>query len=174
VPPRDAPALVEDRATADLLDHAAEAGGDKLILARQFLSFWSRLANERHTTIAGLGVAPGRMAELANLVRDGRVNATAASQIAEALLDCWDGPATLAAKLGLVQSNDTSQIAAWVDEALRANTQAVQDAIANPKKLKAARGFLSGQVMKLSGGRADPRLAGELIEQRLAEIAAGR
>ena len=52
--------------------------------------------------------------------------------------------------------------------------QAVQDAIANPKKLKAARGFLSGQVMKLSGGRADPRLAGELIEQRLAEIAAGR
>ncbi|HPC23275.1 MAG TPA: Asp-tRNA(Asn)/Glu-tRNA(Gln) amidotransferase GatCAB subunit B, partial [Phycisphaerae bacterium] len=61
----------------------------------------------------------------------------------------------------------------WVDQALAANAQAVQDAIANPKKIKAARGFLTGQVMKLSGGKADPKIVGELIEKKLAEKTGG-
>jgi len=168
---RDAPALVDDRATADLLDHAAEAGGDRVTLAKHFLGFWSMHAHARNTTIAGLGISPGRLAELANLVADGQVNATAAAQIAEAMLTTHDRPAQLAERLGVLQSRDTDQIARWVAEAFAANTQAVQDAIANPRKLKAARGFLTGQVMKRSGGQADPKIVGELIEAELAKIA---
>ncbi|MFQ5806634.1 MAG: hypothetical protein ACE5I3_09310, partial [Phycisphaerae bacterium] len=79
-------------------------------------------------------------------------------------------PARLAKELGLLQSSDEDQIAAWVDQALAANEKAVQDAISNPKKLKAARGFLTGQVMKLSGGKADPKIVGSLIEKKLSEI----
>ena len=78
-------------------------------------------------------------------------------------------PAALAEQLGLIQSRDEGQIAAWVDEVLRANEKAVQDALNNPKKAKAARGFLTGQVMKLSKGRADPKLVDRIIEQRLAQ-----
>lgn len=200
LPPRDAPALVDVRATADLLDHAAEAGGDKLTLARQFQSFWAAQANARNTSIAGLGVAPRRLAELANLVRDGKINATAAAQIADAICKRLDpriadeqargargprpapdesvidfaeidgdefSPARLAEELGLLQSSDVREIEAWVDAALAANEKAVQDALANPKKMQAARGFLTGQVMKLSGGKADPKLVGELIARKL-------
>ncbi|OPY90546.1 MAG: Trehalase [Syntrophus sp. PtaU1.Bin208] len=72
----------------------------------------------------------------------------------------------------MLQNRDTDQIARWVTEAFAAHVQAVQDAISNPRKLKAARGFLTGQVMKLSGGQADPRIVGELIEAELAKIAA--
>ena len=198
--PKDAPALVECRATADLLDHAAEHVTDRPLLARQFLSFWAREANRRGTTIAGLGIPPQRMAQLAMLVIEGRINATAASTIAENMAaradellaqrhggtpprpttetcftafepvdDASLDPAALAEQLGLIQSRDEGQIAAWVDEVLRANEKAVQDALNNPKKAKAARGFLTGQVMKLSKGRADPKLVGRIIEQRLAE-----
>jgi len=173
IPAQDAPALVDDRRTADLLDSAAAAGGDKVTLAKHFLSFWAKHANERGTTVAGLGIAPQRLAELANLVQAGKVNATAAAQIAEAMLSSSDSPTALAERLGLLQSRDTDQIAAWVDQALAANAQAVQDAIANPKKIKAARGFLTGQVMKLSGGKADPKIVGELIEKKLAEKTGG-
>ena len=168
---KDAPALVDDRATADLLDHAAEAGGDKATLGKQFLSFWSRYAHERGTTIAGLGVSPGRLAELANLVAGGQINATAAAQVGEALLTSAERPLDLARQLGILQSRDQDQIGRWVEQAVAANEQAVRDAIANPKKVKAARGFLAGQVMKLSGGKADPKIVGELIEKRLTEIA---
>ena len=172
IPEKDAPALVDDRATADLLDHAAEAGGDKVTLAKHLLSFWSKHAHERQTTIAGLGISPGRLAALANLAAEGKISATAAAEIAAAMLTSHDPPAALAEKLGLVQSCDEDQIARWVDEAITANQKAVRDAIANPKKIKAARGFLSGQVMKLSGGKADPRIVGQLIEKKLADIAA--
>ena len=191
---KDAPALVDCRASADLLDHAAEAGGDKLTLGKHFLGFWSRLANERQTTIAGLGLTAGRMAELSRLVADGKINATAANQIADrmiALVDdsfAQDGgrpfadcsvefpardsdaldPAAFAEQLGLLQTRDTDQIAAWVEQTLAANEQAVADALAHPKKRKAARGFLTGQVMKLSAGAADPKLVGDLIDQALA------
>jgi aspartyl-tRNA(Asn)/glutamyl-tRNA(Gln) amidotransferase subunit B len=173
IPAQDAPALVDDRRTADLLDAAADAGGDKALLAKHFLSFWAKHANERETTVAGLGISPERLAELANLVREGKVNATAAAQIAEAMLGSGESPSAIAERLGVVQSRDTGQIAAWVDEVLAANEQAVRDAIANPKKIKAARGFLTGQVMKVSGGKADPKIVGELIEKKLSNISSG-
>jgi aspartyl-tRNA(Asn)/glutamyl-tRNA(Gln) amidotransferase subunit B len=171
IEPKDAPAIVDDRATADLLDEAAEAGGHKLVLAKHFLSFWARHANERQTTIAGLGVSAGRLAELSRLAADGRVNATAANQLSGAMLNRDDPPANLAEELGLLQSQDTDEIAAWVAQAFAANEQAVRDAVSNPKKLKAARGFLTGQVMQLSRGTADPKLVGRLIEARLSEQA---
>ncbi len=205
LPAKNAPALVDCRATADLLDRAAEAGGDKATLGKQFLSFWSRHANEHETTIAGLGIAPHRMAQLANLAKDGKINATAAAQIAEVMVrragellaacDEDEGatnklklvrerpagrvrgtdtisldPAKLAEELGLLQSSDEAEIAAWVDQAFAANEKAVRDAASNPRKLKAARGFLSGQVMKLSGGKADPKIVRSLIEKKLSEI----
>ena len=174
VPPKDAPALVDDRATADLLDHAAENGVNKITLAKHFLSFWARHANERGTTIAGLGLPAARMAALCRLQDDGKINATAASQISAVMLERDVEPEQLAEELGLVQSRDEGQIAAWVAEALAGNAQAVNDAIANPKKLKAARGFLTGQVMKLSGGTADPKMVGAMIDEKLTALAAQR
>lgn len=173
VPAGEAPALTEDQPTADLLDFAAEAGGHKETLGKHFLSFWAKHANERKTTIGALGITPGRMAELANLVADGKINATAAAQVADAMLEGHDPPTVLAERLGLMQTRDTGQIAAWVDEvwANPANAKAIQDALSNPKKMKASRGYLLGQVMQLSGRTADPRLAGEAIDQRLREQA---
>ncbi len=61
----------------------------------------------------------------------------------------------------------------WIDEAFAANPKAVEDAIENPKKAKASAGFLRGQVMKLSGGQADPKLVGKLIEEKLAALRNG-
>lgn len=168
LPEKDAPALVDHHDSADLLDHAAEAGGDKVTLGKQFLSFWSKIANERGCEIAELEIPASSLADLANMVRNGVVNATAAAQIAEAMAQCPDAdPQALADELGLVQTSDLDAIAAWVDAAIAANEKAVRDAVENPRKRGAARGFLTGQVMKLSGGKADPKLVGDMIDQRL-------
>ncbi|MBL8878988.1 MAG: Asp-tRNA(Asn)/Glu-tRNA(Gln) amidotransferase subunit GatB [Phycisphaerales bacterium] len=181
IPAKDAPALVDDRATADLLDAAAALGVDRATLARQFLSFWQMQANARQISIAGLRLPAGVFAELAQMSSSGRINATAAATIAGELVRRSDTAAvkageplsvsSLAAELGLLQTRDSDQIAGWVDAAFAANAKAVQDALANPKKLIAARGFLAGQVMKASGGKADPKIAGELIEQKLRALA---
>ncbi|MCH7872591.1 MAG: Asp-tRNA(Asn)/Glu-tRNA(Gln) amidotransferase subunit GatB [Planctomycetes bacterium] len=169
IPEKSAAALIDDRATVDLLDAAAAAGGDPLTLGKHFLGFWSMHANQRGVPIAQLGIVAAHMAELSRLVADGKINATAAAAIADQMIKSPAAPARLAEQLGLFQSSDESEIAAWVDQALAANRKAVSDALANPKKMKAARGFLTGQVMKLSGGKADPKLVGQLIDSKLAK-----
>lgn len=174
LPAKDAPAIVDDRATADLLDKAHELGGEPITLGKHFMSFWARHANERGTTIAGLGVDAAYMVELSRLASDGKINATASAQIADEMMkriaagEAADAaPSRLAESLGLLQSRDADEIAAWVEQALAANEKAVRDARENPKKIQAARGFLLGQVMKLSGGKADPKIAGDLISGKL-------
>ncbi|MCC7293257.1 MAG: Asp-tRNA(Asn)/Glu-tRNA(Gln) amidotransferase subunit GatB [Phycisphaerales bacterium] len=164
----DAQTLVDDRATADLFEASINCGAPPDVLSKQFVNIWAALANERSMTVAGLALQPARLAELARLVKEGTISASAAALIAPRMLDTPDAPGSLADAMGLLKVKDAAATQAWVDEALRLNEQAVRDAVANPKKARQAAGFLRGQVMKLSGGRADPRLVGELIERGLA------
>ncbi len=166
--PADADTILADRATAELFEAAVAAGGHAPTLGKHFISFWSAQANMRHGTIAALGVGADRLAELSSLTADGVINATAAAVIAEKMLACDDSPRVIADREGLIQVRDAGQMQAWVDEAFAANAKAVQDAMANPKKQKQARGFLLGQVMRISGGKADPKMVGELIDAKLA------
>ena len=165
--PGDASTLLGDRATVDLFEAAAKIGHAPT-LAKQFLGFWSAKANERHTTIAALGIDGDRLGELSQITADGVINATAAQAVADTMLESPEPPTVLAERAGLIQVRDEGQMQAWVDEAFAANEKAVNDALANPKKAKASRGFLTGQVMKISGGKADPRIVGKLIEAKLA------
>jgi aspartyl-tRNA(Asn)/glutamyl-tRNA(Gln) amidotransferase subunit B len=170
--PSEAETLIGDRATADLFEESAAVGHGPT-LGKHFSSFWAKHANERSVTIAELGVDAARLGELSRITADGLINATAAQAIAERVLDTDQTPSALAESMGLVQVRDEGQMQAWVDEAFAANEKAVQDALTNPKKAKASRGFLTGQVMKLSGGKADPKIVGRLIEEKLTQSGGG-
>jgi len=174
VPAEAAETLVADCATADLFDAVVASNTPVAPAAKQFTNVWQALANARQTTIAGLGVSAERMAALVRAVVAGQINKTAAQVLAEAMLTREESPTALAEALGLMQVRDTAATEAWVEEVFAANTQAVEDARANPKKAKAASGYLRGQVMKRSGGKADPKLVGALIQRRLDEMAGDR
>ncbi len=168
--PKDTEIIVGHRGTADLFENAVKCGAPVDILGKQFVNVWLKLANDRNVPVTDLSVDAERMARLASMVADGSVSATAANRIAEAMLDRRDPPDLLADELGLVQVQDTGAMEAWVSEAFAANEQAVRDALTNPKKAKASAGFLRGKVMRISGGKADPKLVGQLIEKRLSEL----
>lgn len=172
---KDAEIILADRATAVLFEDAIGCGADSTILAKQFLGMWNNAASARGVNIGGLGMDAPRMAELANLVRDGTISATSANAIVEKLCDSAvpssQSPREIAESSGLIQIRDESATQAWIDAAFAANPQAVADAMSGiEKKVKASSGFLRGQVMKLSGGKADPKLTGELIEATLAKL----
>ena len=166
----DAAAVVSDRATADLYDQAIEQGGSPTTLTKHFVNIWAKLAGDRGVSISGLDIEAARLAELSKMVDDDTASATAAKQIAERMVDSAEHPRALAKSMGLVAVLDTDQTAAWVDQAFADNEKAVRDATSNPKKAEKAAGFLRGQVMKISGGKANPKLTGELIAARLAEL----
>ncbi|GMU22291.1 MAG: aspartyl/glutamyl-tRNA(Asn/Gln) amidotransferase subunit B [Phycisphaerae bacterium] len=167
----DAETILADKATADLFEEAVQAGGHAPTLGKQFISFWMAHANARNTTVAGLGIDAARLGELSRITADGMINATAAAVIAEKMLASPAPPTAIAQQEGLVQVRDENQMQAWVDQAFAENEKAVQDALANPKKQQQARGFLTGQVMKISGGKADPKIVGKLIGEKLAGMA---
>ncbi len=167
---KDADTIVDHRPTADLFEDVIRAGGPPETVGKQFINAWLKLANDRGVGVTELNVDAARMAQLATMTSDRTVSATAATQIAEAMVTRPDAPKAIALELGLVQVQDEGATAAWVEAAFTANEQAVKDALANPKKMQAATGFLRGQVMKISGGKADPKLVGTLIEARLLAL----
>ena len=66
--------------------------------------------------------------------------------------------------------SDRDAIAAAVAAAIAANPQAIDELKGGKKKPEAVKGFLRGQVMKQTGGKANPALVGELLEAKLAEL----
>jgi len=70
----------------------------------------------------------------------------------------------------VIQVQDADQMRTWVAQAFAENSEAVQDALHNRKKAKAAAGFLTGQVMRISQGQAAPNLVGKLIAEKLREM----
>jgi len=166
----DAETIVEHRAVSELFERVIAEDAPPEVVGKQFVNVWLKLAHDRGAAVTDLGVDEIRMAELAKIAADGTVNKTAANQIAEVMLERKEHPRELAEELGLVQVQDLDSTRRWVDETFAANEKALRDALGNPKKAQAASGFLRGQVMKLSGGKADPKLAGQLIEERLSQL----
>ena len=159
--------LTADRTTADFFESAVKAGASAKRAANLIQSHGLRFANERDTTIAELGISPEHLAGLCKLADDDNISATAAATIFEAMLDSDDPPAKIAADRNLMQVSDTSALQAIVDQVLADNPQAVADYKSGGKKSKKARGFLLGQVMQKTKGQANPKVAGDLIDQKV-------
>ena len=80
------------------------------------------------------------------------------------MFDTGESPKAIVQRKGLAQVSDTSAIEKFCDEVIAANPKPAADFKAgNPASLN----FLKGQVMKLSKGKANPQLAGEILEKKL-------
>jgi aspartyl-tRNA(Asn)/glutamyl-tRNA(Gln) amidotransferase subunit B len=100
------------------------------------------------------------------MVDDNKLSSTAAKEVFFDMLKSSDAPEVIAERKNLLQVSDESAIAAIVDEVLAdpASAKAVEDIKNGNDKVI---GFLVGQVMKKSQGKANPALAQKLIRERL-------
>jgi aspartyl-tRNA(Asn)/glutamyl-tRNA(Gln) amidotransferase subunit B len=97
------------------------------------------------------------------------INATAASRIFDILVDSDSSAKDIAQQEGLLAVTDSGAIETWVDEAIAANAQAVEEIRSGGKKAKKAYGFLMGQVMQKSRGAAQPARVKELLDAKLEQ-----
>ena len=107
---------------------------------------------------------PEAILELVNLVDSKTISSSAAQQVFAEMFDTGKSPAAIVQEKGLAQVSDTGAIEKFCDEAIAANPGPVADFKAGKV---AALNFLKGQVMKLSKGKANPALAGEILERKL-------
>jgi aspartyl-tRNA(Asn)/glutamyl-tRNA(Gln) amidotransferase subunit B len=117
-----------------------------------------------YMTLADLKFKPEAIVELAGLVENKTISSSAAQQVFAEMFDFGKSPAAIVQEKGLAQVSDIGAIEKFCDEAIAANPGPAADFKAGNA---AALNFLKGQVMKLSKGKANPALAGEILERKL-------
>jgi aspartyl-tRNA(Asn)/glutamyl-tRNA(Gln) amidotransferase subunit B len=121
-------------------------------------------ADVKLLTLAELKFKPEALLELVNLVEAKTISSSAAQQVFAEMFESGKAPAVIVQEKGLAQVSDTAAIEKFCDEAIAANPNPVADYKAGKV---AALNSLKGQVMKLSKGKANPALVGEILERKL-------
>jgi len=161
---QDARVLTSDRGLADYFEAVASACGAPRTAAAWVLTEVLRKAKEAGGDIAAVPLPPERLGALLSLVESGTISGSIAKTLFE---EIWAGgvdPAELVRARGLTQVSDEGAIAAAVDAVLAANPGQVASYRGGKTGVL---GFLVGQVMKSTGGKANPALVNRLLKDRL-------
>jgi aspartyl-tRNA(Asn)/glutamyl-tRNA(Gln) amidotransferase subunit B len=163
LPAYDAEVLTATRAMADYYEAVVRAHGDAKIAANWVMGDVLARLNDSGLSIQEFAVKPPQLAALLAMVRDGTVSNTAAKAIFTRMAEGGGDPVAIAEREGLRQVGDDDQLSAWIDQVLTANPDEARRFDAGDKKLL---GVLVGMVMKVSGGKADPRKVNQLLSKR--------
>ena len=160
--PYDAGALVGDAAKADFFE-AAAAGRDAKLVANWVLNdLMGRLAKDG-LEIEASPIAAADIAGLVELIENGTISSKIAKQVFDHMWAGEGAPAAIVEKHGLVQVTDTGAIEAAVDKIVAANPDKVEAARAKPQAI----GWFVGQVMKETGGKANPAAVNTILKAKL-------
>ena len=164
--------IVSQRETADYFEAAVaaviEAGGsrDAARLAANWVNGELAGALNRHARrIDEAPVGAGQLGRLIRRIADGTVSGRLAKTVFDAMWDSGGEPDAIIEERGLRQVTDTGEIERLVDAVLDAHPAQVDQYLGGAEKVL---GFFVGQVMKRSGGKADPRQANRTLRDRLA------
>jgi aspartyl-tRNA(Asn)/glutamyl-tRNA(Gln) amidotransferase subunit B len=163
----DAGVLTADVALADYFDRVVAAGTSAKTAANWVTGELSRLLNQHAVEglrASGVALAPEGLAELIAEVEAGRVSATNAKAVLAATFESGESPRSVIERQGLGQVSDATLIAGEVEAVLAEFPSQVTEYRAGKQQIY---GFLVGQVMKRTAGRADARLVNEELRRQL-------
>lgn len=163
---KEAAIIVDERALAKYYEAAVAEGGDPKAAANWVLGDILRLLKEKNLVASAIPVAPDALVKLLVMIKGGQVSTTAAKEVFDEMFVSGKSAETVVAEKGLAQISDTSEIEKIADDILDANPQSIEDFKAGKKQ---AAGFLMGQLMKASKGKANPQVAKELLDRKLSE-----
>jgi aspartyl-tRNA(Asn)/glutamyl-tRNA(Gln) amidotransferase subunit B len=162
--PKQATQLIDNVPLAQYFDEAVAASGNAQQSTNFVLGDLSRLANETGVAVQGSPVTPAQLAELIGLIEAKTINSKIAKELLERMWAGEGSPKAIVEKEGLTQTSDTGEIERFIADVLAANEKAVADYKSGKTNIL---GFLTGQVMKASRGKANPALVTELLHKKL-------
>jgi aspartyl-tRNA(Asn)/glutamyl-tRNA(Gln) amidotransferase subunit B len=167
LPAYDAGILTQSRALAEYYETAVRAFPQPKLVSNWVMSELLReLSSDDERAIAQTPITPGRLAGLLRLIDDGTISGKIAKTVFEKMFATGEDASTIVQREGLTQVADAGALEAMVDAAIAGNPRAVDDF---RKGKTAAAKALVGQVMKASGGKANPAMVTRLVEQKLTK-----
>jgi len=158
----DASVLVSEKAIAEYFEKLA-AGRDGKAAANWVINDLLGALNRNGQTIENTPVSPDQLGAIIDLIKDGTISGKIAKDLFEIVWNEGGDPLRIVEERGLKQVTDTGAIEKAVDEVIAANPDKVEQAKAKPTLA----GWFVGQVMKQTGGKANPQAVNALVKQKL-------
>ena len=158
----DASVLTADVESATYYEAVAKGRDGKLAANWVINELFGRLKKEEHD-ITSNPVSPAQLGGIVDLITKGDISGKIAKELFEIVYTEGGDPAEIVDARGMKQVTDTGAIEAAVDEIIAANPAQVEKAKANPKLA----GWFVGQVMKATGGKANPKAVNQIISAKL-------
>jgi aspartyl-tRNA(Asn)/glutamyl-tRNA(Gln) amidotransferase subunit B len=164
LPATDAQTFVWDVPLGAFFEKAVAGAKNPKAVANWVINNLRAKLTEAGTTLTDVKFKPEAINELVNLVESKTISSSIAQQVFAEMFDSGKSPGVIVQEKGLAQVSDLGAIEKFCDEAIAANPKSVADYKAGKV---AALNALKGQVMKLSKGKANPNLVGEILERKL-------
>ena len=160
----DANVLTAELDSAGYFEEVAKGRDGKLAANWVINELFGRLKKDG-CDISESPVTPAQLGGIIDLISKGEISGKIAKDVFEIVYSEGGEPAQIVESRGLKQVTDTGAIEAAVDQAIADNPAQVEKAKANPKLA----GWFVGQVMKATGGKANPKVVNELVATKLAQ-----
>jgi aspartyl-tRNA(Asn)/glutamyl-tRNA(Gln) amidotransferase subunit B len=164
LPLHDAELLTSDRALADYFEEAVRVHGNPKALANWIGSELLRELKGDPAAVATASVRPAALARLVALIDEGTISGKMAKELFERMARTGEDPDAIVRREGLRQVADEDALGRVIDEVVTAHPGVVDDYRRGKKQ---AAGFLVGQVMKATQGKANPQVVNRLLGERL-------
>lgn len=160
----DAEALVVDRGLADYFERTVETSGNARAASNWIRNDVLRILNERKTDIRDASVSPQMLARLIGMIDRAEIGGKVAKEVFEEMWSSGEAPETIVERKGLGQVSDPAAIREAVGRVISKNPAQVEQYRAGKTQIF---GYLVGQLMKETGGKAKAELANEILRELL-------
>ena len=164
IPEYDAKIITESKRLADIFEETVKLCDKPKKVSNWLMVETMRLLKEQNMEPEDIRFTPEHLAKLVNLVDEGVVNSSVAKQVFEQMFENNVDPAQYIEEKGLKMDNNEDELKAIVEKVIADNPQSVQDYKNGKEK---AIGFLVGQTMKATKGKANPGMINKLLKELL-------
>ena len=160
----DARQLINQKAVADYYEEVLKDYNDPKITANWILGDVYSYLNKNNLTIKDFKLSTSNLAKLLTLLKEGKISSKQGKEIFNIIIETNEDPETIAKAKGMVQESDEGLIMEYINEVLRDNPQAIATYKSGRDNIL---GFLVGQVMKKSKGKANPAITSKLLKEEI-------
>jgi aspartyl-tRNA(Asn)/glutamyl-tRNA(Gln) amidotransferase subunit B len=165
LPSYDADLLVSDITYAEYFEEALKNHNSPKLISNWIMSELLRVLNDKNCAISDVGISPASLATLVKLIEDGLISGKQGKEVFNDAVSTGKNPADIVKEKGMAQVSDTGKLELMLKKVIEANPAEAERYRNGEIKLQ---GFFVGQIMKVSQGKANPKLVNELLKKLLS------
>jgi len=167
LPQYDADILTDSKAIADYFEETAKLSGDAKAASNWIMGEVLRVLKEAQADIKDLRIKPADLAVLIKLIKDGTISGKIAKSVFDEMHTSDKKPEEIIKEKGLVQISDSAELEKQVLIVLKENPTEVKKIMEGKEQVL---GFLVGQIMKSTHGKANPKLVNEILRKEFQKL----